>query len=89
MQGSAVSETTPRQVLYGLVAGAFLAVVVTLIIGGAVAGLVPTWWSALMASLVLGSAIWTAFNWRRTGRALGLSIGLFVVWMIGTLVLRV
>lgn len=84
-----MSETTARQVLYGLVAGAFLAVVVTLIIGGAVAGLVPKWWSALMALLVAVSGTWIASNWRRTGRALGLSIGLFVLWMIGTLVLRV
>lgn len=84
-----MSDTTPRQVLYGLVAGALLVVVVILVTAGAVAGLVPGWWSGLMAVLTAVSAIWTSFNWRRTFRALTLSIGLFVLWMVGTLALRV
>lgn len=83
-----MSETTPRQVLYGLVAGAFLVVVAVLIVGGALVGLVPTWWSALMALLVAISGTWIAANWRSTGRALSVSIGLFLIWMVGTLVFR-
>lgn len=78
-------EPTPRQVLYALVAGGFVLVVVILIIGGAVAGVVPVWWSAVMALAVVGVSTWMTLNWRRTGPVLLAAIGLFLVWMVGTL----
>lgn len=82
-----MSEPTPRQVLYALVAAGFVIVVVVLTIGAAVAGLVPTWWSIALAVATLGVAIWIGLNWRRTGASLLLAIGLFVVWLVGTLAL--
>ncbi len=78
-------ETTPRQVLYALVAVGFVLVVVVLIIGAAASGLVPQWWSITLALVVVSSAGWMATNWRRTAIVLSVSIGLFVVWLIGTL----
>jgi hypothetical protein len=80
-----MSEPTPRQVLYALVAGGFLFVVAVLAAGGAVSGIAPTWWTVVLSVLVLLSGVWTAFNWRRTGAVLLIAIGLFLVWMIGTL----
>lgn len=82
-----MSEPTPRQVLYALVAAGFLLVVGVLTIGAATAGLVPTWWTIMLVVLLLIATGWMAFNWRRTGIALVLAIGLFVVWTVGTLVL--
>jgi hypothetical protein len=83
-----VSEPSPRQVLYGLVAAGFLAVVAVLVVGAAVAGLVPTWWTVVMGAAVVLVAIWSALRWRRTGPVLGASVGLLVCWVIGTLLLR-
>lgn len=82
-----MSDPTPRQVLYGLVAAGFVLVVVILVVAGAAAGLVPTWWSATLAFLVAGGGTWMAQNWRRTGPLLLIAIGLFVVWMVGTVIL--
>jgi len=82
-----MSEPTPRQVLYALVAGGFVLVVAVLVIGGASAGIVPTWWSASLAFLVALGVTWMAQNWRRTAEVLSIGIGLFVVWMVGTLIL--
>lgn len=80
-------EPTPRQVLYALVAAGFVVVVVILTIGAAAAGLVPPWWSGVLA-LALGlGATWIAQNWRRTAAVLLVAIGLFVIWLIGTLIL--
>ncbi|HEU4320082.1 MAG TPA: hypothetical protein VFS66_08365 [Acidimicrobiia bacterium] len=87
MSGEASPEPTPRQVLYALVAGGFVVVVVILIIGAAAAGLVPTWWSAALAFLVAIGGTWMALNWRRTGEVLSISIGIFFVWLVGTLIL--
>lgn len=81
-----MSEPTPRQVLYALVAAGFLLVVVVLTVGAGVAGLVPTWWSVTLGVLIVGVGGWLVFNWRRTGYALLLAIGLFVVWTVGTLI---
>jgi hypothetical protein len=78
---------TPRQVLYALVAGGFVVVVAILTIGSAAAGLVPTWWSGVLALLIGLSATWIAQSWRRTAAVLLVAIGLFVVWMVGTLAL--
>jgi hypothetical protein len=77
----------PRQVLYALVAGGFVVVVAILTIGGAAAGLVPTWWSGVLALLIALTATWIAQSWRRTAAVLLVAIGLFVVWMVGTLAL--
>lgn len=78
-------ETTPRQVLYSLVAAGFILVVAVLTIGAAAAGLTPRWWSATLALMIAVSGTWIVGNWRRTAVVLSLSIGLFVVWLIGTL----
>lgn len=80
-------EPTPRQVLYGLVSGAFIVVVAILTIGGASAGLVPTWWSGVLALAIALSGTWIAANWRRTAEVLLTAIGLFLVWLVGTLIL--
>ncbi|MGD2043807.1 MAG: hypothetical protein PVJ28_09180 [Acidimicrobiia bacterium] len=80
-------ETTPRQVLYALVAAGFVIVVVILTIGAASAGLVPTWWSAVLAFTIALASTWMAQNWRRTGQTLLIAIGIFLFWMVGTLVL--
>ena len=82
-----MSEPTPRQVLYALVAAGFVLAVVVLVVGGAAAGIVPTWWSASLAFLIAIAVTWMAQNWRRTGQLLSIGIGLFVVWMVGTLIL--
>lgn len=80
-------EPTPRQVLYALVAGGLLVVVAVLTIGGAAAGLVPTWWSGSLAVGIAVGGVWMAQNWRHTAVVLLLAIGLFVVWLVGTLAL--
>lgn len=80
---------SPRQVLYALVSGGFVLVVVILTIGAAAAGLVPTWWSAALALLIALVSSWMAINWRRTVIVLLVAIGLFVFWMVGTLILAV
>lgn len=82
-----MSEPTPRQVLYALVAVGFVLVVVVLVIGGASAGITPLWWSASLGLVVAIAVIWMARNWRRTAQMLSIGIGLFVVWMVGTLIL--
>lgn len=80
-------ETSPRQVLYALVASGFVLVVVILTIGGASAGLVPVWWSVTLAFVIAIAGTWMAQNWRRTGQVLLIAIGIFVFWMVGTLLL--
>lgn len=80
-------EPTPRQVLYAIVAGGFILIVIVLTIGGAAAGVVPQWWSAMLALASVVVAGWIGSNWRRTGYVLLIAIGLFMLWMIGTLVL--
>jgi hypothetical protein len=81
-----LSEPTPRQVLYALVSGGFLVVVLVLVVGAAAARLVPTWWTVAMLLATVGIGVWSAFNWHRTSRLLLASIGLFVIWTVGTLV---
>lgn len=78
-------EPTPRQVLYGLVAAGFLAVAATLTAGAAVAGISPWWWTVIMATALAAAAVWSGFKWRRTAPVLSISIGLFLAWTIGTL----
>jgi hypothetical protein len=80
-----MSEPTPRQVLYALVAAGFVVVVVILTIGAAAAGLVPTWWSVVLGVTVIAGAVWMTLNWRRTGPVLLVAIAIFVMWLVGTL----
>jgi hypothetical protein len=84
-----VSETTPRQVLYALVAGGFMVVVAILVVAGAVAGVVPSWWSVTLAVVIFGVGMWMAWHWRSTGPMLLIAIGVFVIWLVGTLILAI
>ncbi|MFO7548883.1 MAG: hypothetical protein R6X29_08475 [Acidimicrobiia bacterium] len=83
-----MSEPTPRQVLYALVVAGLLVVVAVLVVGAAVAGLVPVWWTLLTGGAWIAVVVVAAIEWRKTGLVLGLGIGLFVAWAIGTLLLR-
>lgn len=76
-------EVAGRQVLYALVAAAFHLVVGVLVVFGA--GVFPRWWTAVMGAAWSVALVVGATRWRRTGLVLGLSIGLFVVWAVGTL----
>ena len=81
-----MTESSPRQVLYAAVAACFLVVVALLIVAGAVTGLVPAWWTATLGGSLVLLAVWSGYNWRRTGPVLLGSIGFFVIWAIGTLI---
>jgi hypothetical protein len=63
--------------------------VAVLMVGAAVAGLVPAWWSVVMATGLAAIATWPAINWRRTAPVLLVSIGLFVIWAAGTLIVAI
>jgi len=82
-----VTEPSPRQVLYALVAGGFLLVVAGLVVGAAVSGLVPTWWTVAVGAGVTLLSAWSALNWRRTAPVLLGTIGMFLLWAVGTLIL--
>ena len=82
-----MSEPSPRQVLYALVAGGFLLVVAILVIGAALAGLVPIWWTWASGVAVVLAGAWSAVDWRKTATILVVSIGLFLLWVVGTLIL--
>lgn len=77
-----------RQVLYALVAGGFVVVVAVLVIGAAYAGLVPTWWSVAGGAATLAVGGLSALRWRDTRFVLLASILLFLVWTVGTLLVR-
>lgn len=81
-----MSEPTPRQVLYALVALGFVLVEVVLVVGAAVADIVPIWWTIAMSILSSAVLVYLVIWWRKTVWALLLSIGLFTVWTVGTLV---
>lgn len=81
-----MTEPSPRQVLYAVVAGGFLAVVAALVIGAAVSGLVPVWWTAVTGLVLAMTATWAVLNWRKTAIVLSASIGLFLIWTVGTLI---
>lgn len=83
-----MSQPTERQVLYALVAAGFLGVIGFLITGAAVAGAVPIWWTIVMGMALGTVAVWTAITWRQTARVLLTSVGLLVVWLVGTLLIR-
>lgn len=83
--GSPQPGPTARQVLYGLVAAAFHVVVGVL--GWGSAGLAPTWWNRVVVVVWLVVALVLIARWRRTGLALALTIGEFVVWTAGAALL--
>lgn len=80
-----MTEPTARQVLYALVALGFHIVVGVLIIGAATADLVT--WTATVAWAIVWTAglVWGVFRWRRTVQVLAMSIALFAIWTIATL----
>ncbi|MGA7097978.1 MAG: hypothetical protein WB245_10485 [Acidimicrobiia bacterium] len=80
-----MSEPTPRQVLYALVAGGFLVVVLVLVVGAAISGLVPVWWTVVAAVALVGASAWSALNWRRTAPVLALAMAFFLMWVVVTL----
>ena len=80
-----MSEPTPRQVLYALVAAGVLAVVGILIVGASMAGIVPGWWTSVAGIVWVATSAYCAARWRRTGQILGLSIILFAIWVAVTL----
>jgi hypothetical protein len=82
-----VSEPSPRQVLYALVAGGFVIVVAILVIGSAVVGLSPGWWTITMSVVLVVATVWSGLNWERTGPVLLISIGLLILWTVGTLLI--
>jgi hypothetical protein len=81
-----VTEPSPRQLLYALVAGGFLVVVAVLVVGAAVTGLVPGWWTVVTGMMWVLVTVWAGVNWRRTSVVLLSAIGLFLIWTIGTLI---
>jgi hypothetical protein len=85
---SAVSEPSPRQVLYALVAGGLLAVLLVLVVAAGASGLVPVWYTVLGGVTLVTVTVWSAINWTRTVPVLVLAIGLFLIWTVGTLLIR-
>jgi len=83
-----MSQPTERQVLYALVSLALFVVVAVLAIVAGTVGVSPWSWSVAFAVLWLVTAGIGAVQWRRTGRLLLLSVTVFVVWVVGTLVTR-
>lgn len=83
-----MTEPTERQVLYAIVAGAWFAVVAVLAVVAGYVGLSPTAWSVAFGIGWFAAAIVATRHWRRTGRLLMLSLGVFVVWAAGTLLTR-
>ncbi|MGH8914498.1 MAG: hypothetical protein ACRDZM_08295 [Acidimicrobiia bacterium] len=81
-----MSEPTPRQVLYAMVAGGFLLVVAALVVGAALSGLVPMWWTLASGAGLSVLTVWSVLNWRRTAPVLLGAIGLFMIWAVGTLI---
>jgi hypothetical protein len=84
-----MSEPSPRQVLYALVSAGFVLVVLVFVVGAAISGLSPTWWTVTVAVLIAFASVWMARHWERTGPMLAIAIGLFLLWMIGTLIVAV
>ena len=82
-----MSEPTPRQVLYGLVAGGFFVVVLALIVAAGATHVVPLSWTLTMGALWAILAVWSALNWTQTFRVLLFSIGLFLFWAMATVLL--
>lgn len=81
-------QPTERQVLYALVAGGWLVIVAVLAGVAAVVGVSPVAWTIGFA-FVWALAVAVALRaWRSTGRLLLVSVGVFVIWAVGTLLTR-
>lgn len=81
-------EPTERQVLYALVAGGWLVVVAVLAGVAAAVGVSPLAWTIGFAFVWVVAVAVAVRGWRRTGRLLLVSVGVFVVWVVGTLLTR-
>lgn len=79
------AQPSERQVLYALVGSGFLVVTAVLVIGAAVAGLVPTWWTVICAATLVAVTAVVALRWKDTRTVLSLTILLFLGWTVGTL----
>lgn len=84
-----MSDPSPRQVLYALVAGGFVGVVLVLTLGAAASGITPIWWTIALSAMVLIVSLWMMLNWQKTATMLTVAIGLFVLWLVGTLLTAV
>lgn len=82
-----MSQTTPRQVLYALVSAGLVMVTAVLAGGAAVAGIVPTWWTVALGVGLAAATVYLTLRWRNTAVVLLIAVGLFIVWMVGTLIL--
>lgn len=82
------AEPTERQVLYALVAGGWLVVVAVLAGVAAAVGVSPIAWTIGFAFVWVFAVAVAVRAWRRTGRLLLVSVGVFVVWAVGTLLTR-
>jgi hypothetical protein len=83
-----VSEPTERQVLYAIVAAAWLVIVGVLAAAAAFVDLSPPEWSVLFAVVWAVAVGWAVRQWRRTGRLLLVAVTVFAIWMVGTLLTR-
>ena len=83
-----MTEPTERQVLYALVAGGWLIVVAVLAGVAATVGASPWAWTIGFAAVWTGAVAAAIRGWRRTGRLLLISVGVFVVWVVGALLAR-
>lgn len=77
--------TSPRQLLYAMVAGGFHLIVGVLGWGSAALG--PGWWNVAVLAVWSVLTVVLLLRWRRTGMVLGLSMLEFVAWTVGAGVL--
>lgn len=82
------TQPTDRQVLYALVAGGWLVVVAVLAAVAAAVGVSPVAWTVGFAFVWVVAVASAVREWRRTGRLLLISVVVFVVWAVGTLLTR-
>ena len=77
--------TSPRQLLYAMVAGGFHLIVGVL--GWGSASLGPGWWNVTVLAVWSVLTVVLVLRWRRTGLVLGLSMLEFVAWTVVAAVL--
>lgn len=82
------SAPSERQVLYAIVAGAWMIVVGLLAAFAWWTGVSSAGWSLAFAA-VWGSTVAVGVrHWRRTGPVVASSLLVFVFWVVGTLIVR-
>lgn len=81
-------EPTERQVLYALVAAGWLVAVGVLAGVAAALGISPVGWTVGFGFVWLLAVGASVRSWRKTGRLLLVSVAVFVVWTVGTLLTR-